>query len=177
MRFRTRWLDRTFPFDHDPGVYPCIIKRLRGTPARLEELVGAIPAALLTRKRPDGWTIQELVGHLISVEALFDARLTQFIDGADALIAADMTNRRTTEAKYNARSIGDLLAEFRRVRMTSVARYESVDDATIAHAAHHPRLNRAMRLVDMTYFLAEHDDHHLAEIVYLWRQQAAADSP
>jgi uncharacterized damage-inducible protein DinB len=173
MRFRTRWLERRFPLDHDPGVYPCIIERLRGTPARLEEIVGAIPAGLLTREQSHGWSIQELVGHLISVEALFDRRLMQFIERADALTPADMTNRRTTEANYNARAIGDLLAEFRRVRAASVARYESVDDETIVHAAHHPRLDRSMRLIDMVYFLAEHDDHHLAEIVYLWRLAAA----
>jgi uncharacterized damage-inducible protein DinB len=170
VKLRTRWLDRKFPFDHDPGVYPCIIERLRGTPARLDELVAAIPAECLTNKRPGLWSIQELVGHLSSVEGLFDQRLTQFIAHADALIPADMTNRRTTEANYNARSIAELLAEFRRVRAASVARYEAVDDATIVHVSHHPRLDRAMRLVDMVYFLAEHDDHHLAEIVYLWRQ-------
>jgi uncharacterized damage-inducible protein DinB len=170
MKFRTRWLDRKFPFDHDPGIYPCIIERLRGTPARLEEVVAAIPPKLLTRERPGGWTIQELVGHLTSVEGLFDARLEQFINGADELVPAEMTNRRTTEANFNARNVKDLLAEFRAVRTASVARYESVDDEIIARAIHHSRLNRPMRLVDMVYFLAEHDDHHLAEIVYLWRQ-------
>jgi hypothetical protein len=28
----------------------------------------------------------------------------------------------------------------------------------------HPRLKRLMRLVDHLYFVAEHDDHHLARI-------------
>jgi hypothetical protein len=57
--------------------------------------------------------------------------------------------------------------------MASVARYELVDDETIVHAAHHPRLDRSMRLIDVAYFLAEHNDHYLAEIVYLWRQGTA----
>jgi uncharacterized damage-inducible protein DinB len=153
-----------------------MIERLRGTPARLDELVATIPSEFLTSERPGGWSIQELVGHLISVEGTFDHRLTQFIEHADALIPADMTNRRTTEANYNARSIAELLAEFRHVRTASVARYAAVDDATVVHVSHHPRLDRPMRLVDMVYFLAEHDDHHLAEIVYLWRQYVAADN-
>jgi uncharacterized damage-inducible protein DinB len=174
VKLRTRWLDRTFPFDHDPGVYPCILERLRGTPARLEELVASIRAEFLTNERADGWTIQELVGHLVSVEALFDARLTQFIEGADILVAADMTNKRTDGANYNGRPIAGILREFRSVRRASMKRYEAVDDATIIRAVRHPRLDRPMRLVDMVYFLAEHDDHHLAEIVYLWRQYEAA---
>jgi uncharacterized damage-inducible protein DinB len=150
-----------------------MVERLRGTPARLEEMIRAIPAGLLTRKQSQGWSIQKLVGHLISVEALFDKRLSEFIARADALTPADMTNRRTTDANYNARDIGELLVEFRQVRMASVARYESVGDEIIVHAAHHPRLDRPMRLIDIVYFLAEHDDHHLAEIVHLWRQCAA----
>lgn len=175
MKLRTRWLDRTFPFDHDPGVYPCILERLRGTPARLEELFGSIPAGLLTRKTEGGWSIQELAGHLVSVEALFDARLTQFIEGAEVLVAADMSNQRTGDAHYNDHPIMDILTDFRAVRGASMQRYEAVDDPTIVRAIHHPRLNRPMRLVDMVYFLAEHDDHHLAEIVYFWRRMAAAE--
>lgn len=174
MKLRTRWLDRKFPFDHDPGVYPCILERLRGTPARLEELIGSIPAEFLTRKTAGGWSIQELAGHLVSVEVLFDARLTQFINGDKTLAAADMSNKRTGDAHYNDRPIADILREFRAVRGASMQRYEAVDDATIAQAAHHPRLDRPMRLVDMVYFLAEHDDHHIAEIVYYWRQFASS---
>jgi hypothetical protein len=30
-------------------------------------------------------------------------------------------------------------------------------------ASEHPRLRRPLRLVDWLYFLAEHDDHHLAK--------------
>jgi hypothetical protein len=31
----------------------------------------------------------------------------------------------------------------------------------------HPRLKQTMRLVDHLYFVAEHDDHHLAHILEL----------
>jgi hypothetical protein len=33
----------------------------------------------------------------------------------------------------------------------------------------HPRLGTPMRLVDMMFFVAEHDDHHLATITELAR--------
>ncbi len=29
----------------------------------------------------------------------------------------------------------------------------------------HPRLNVQMRVVDMAYFVAEHDDHHICKIM------------
>jgi hypothetical protein len=33
----------------------------------------------------------------------------------------------------------------------------------------HPRLKRPMRLVDLCFFVAEHDDHHLATVTRLAR--------
>jgi hypothetical protein len=37
----------------------------------------------------------------------------------------------------------------------------------------HPRLNKPMRLVDMLFFQAEHDDYHLARISDLIRTHSA----
>jgi hypothetical protein len=53
-----------------------------------------------------------------------------------------------------------------------VARLEKLDAAAIARAAHHPRLNRSMRLLDLLLFAAEHDDHHLARIGEIVRESA-----
>ncbi len=39
----------------------------------------------------------------------------------------------------------------------------------IGRSAHHPRLNRPMRILDLMVFAAEHDDHHLARISELLR--------
>ena len=36
----------------------------------------------------------------------------------------------------------------------------------------HPRLERPMRLIDMMFFHAEHDDYHLARISELRRRLA-----
>jgi len=35
----------------------------------------------------------------------------------------------------------------------------------------HPRLQQPMRLVDSLYFVAEHDDHHIAKISGLLRRR------
>jgi hypothetical protein len=45
-----------------------------------------------------------------------------------------------------------------------VARLDALTLADAERTAHHPRLDRPMRLVDMCYFAAQHDDHHLAAI-------------
>lgn len=100
----------------------------------------------------------------MTTPAIDHQRLSEFIKGAPELSAADMTNQRTHEANYNDVVTGTLLDYFRARRADLVQRLESLSEEQVAHTALHPRLQRPMRLVDWTYFVAEHDDHHLARI-------------
>ena len=47
---RTRWFDRTFTFDLPLWMYPNVVERLRGTPARVAERLAAYPPGLRTRR-------------------------------------------------------------------------------------------------------------------------------
>jgi uncharacterized damage-inducible protein DinB len=158
------WFERRFAFDFPVSVYPSLRVRLAGTPARLEELTrDAAPEAL--RRKPDGkWSTQENVGHLLDLEPLWNARVDDFLEGRATLTAAELTNRRTHEAGHNEPPLADLLREFRAARLALVARLRGQDPALFARAALHPRLQAPMRLVDHLFFVAEHDDHHLARI-------------
>jgi uncharacterized damage-inducible protein DinB len=161
---RTNWIDRLFEFHHPVETFPCLVERLRGAPARLDEAVREARPEILTVK-PDGkWSIQEIVGHLADVEALFDGRLDEFLAGAERLTAADMSNRKTEQAAHNDRDIESLLARFRKVRSDFIARLEQLDASVVGRSALHPRLDKPMRVIDMVLFMAEHDDHHLADI-------------
>jgi hypothetical protein len=82
----------------------------------------------------------------------------------DILMPADMSNKKTNLADYNSKDINDILKQFSAARNSLITKAESLDDIIIIRTAIHPRLNREMRLVDMLYFAAEHDDHHLAVI-------------
>ncbi len=75
-----------------------------------------------------------------------------------------MSNRRTVDADFNAQETAPCLADFRAVRGEFVGRLEQLPDEAIGRSAHHPRLDRPMRLLDLMVFAAEHDDHHLAGI-------------
>ncbi len=61
---QTPWLERSFNFDFPEGLYPCLLERLRGTPARVEEMVYGIDELLLRRKQDNGWSVKEQMGHL-----------------------------------------------------------------------------------------------------------------
>lgn len=158
------WTQRTFSFDFPAGVFPGIVERLRGTPARISELVGGVPHAMLIRRVGNRWSVNEHIGHLIDLDELDQTRLDEFLAGEPTLSAADMTNRRTNEAGYNDVAASTILDYFRARRNELVERLEALSEAQIERTAVHPRLQQPMRLVDWTYFVAEHDDHHVARI-------------
>jgi len=166
------WFKRKFSFDLPIEMYPNIVERVRGTPARLEELTRSIPTELLTRRDGDKWSIQEQAGHLLDLEELGMKRLDDFEAGRETLVAADLANRKTHEANHNASPIELILATFRQERTAFVARLDSYDEAFVNRIALHPRLNQKIRVIDLAFFIAEHDDHHLARISELKRKFA-----
>jgi uncharacterized damage-inducible protein DinB len=166
---RTKWFERKFDFRLPVGVFPCVLERLRGTPARLEEMVRAVPAEALTAKHGGAWSAQEHVGHLCDLDELHDARLEDYARGLDVLRPADLRNRKTDEAQYNSAPLEELLARFRSARAEFVRKLEALDEEALARTAIHPRLGVQMRVVDIAVFVAEHDDHHLATITELTR--------
>jgi hypothetical protein len=163
------WLERRFSFDFPAALYPELIERLRGAPVRLAERLCALSPEVVARRAGPDWSMQEHAGHLADLEALVHVRLDEYAAGADTLHAADMSNRRTWEARHNERPLGDVLADFRRARAHTVARLEALLPAAFDRVARHPRLDRPMRLADMLFFQAEHDDYHLARITDLVR--------
>jgi len=90
------------------------------------------------------------------------ARVDDYLAGGSELTVADLKNRKTHEANHNARPIEEILKEFREARLQLVKRVETIKLAFFARSMLHPRLKQPMRLVDHLYFVAEHDDHHLA---------------
>ena len=80
----------------------------------------------------------------------------------ETLSAADLTNRKTDDAGHNQRPTEEILVGFRKARGKLLETASELDPAVYSKTALHPRLKTPMRLVDHLYFVAEHDDHHLA---------------
>jgi uncharacterized damage-inducible protein DinB len=170
------WFERKFEFSFPLELYPNLCVRLRGTPARLEELVRGCPRERLVRKpQPDKWSAQEHAGHLLDLEPLWMARVEDFAAGGSALTTADLSNRKTHEANHNARPMAEILAGFRQARLHLAERLGEFRPEALARSMLHPRLKQPMRVVDHLYFVAEHDDHHLAKMWELINQRRERD--
>lgn len=161
---RLPWVDRKFTFDIPPGWIYDIIERLRGTEHRLRAITREVPEQILVLKPEGGWSIKEHIGHLIDLEPLHTGRVDDFREGKSILRAADMSNQATEAADHNARKVDFLIDSFFILRNAFLEGLLSLDDKTQQSQALHPRLQVYMRPIDLAFFTAEHDDHHLASI-------------
>ena len=166
------WFERKFEFSFPVELHPNLRARLRGTPARLEDALHGRPHKLLTSKVDGKWSAQEHAGHLLDLEPLWLARVDDYAAGSAQLTVADLQNRRTDAANHNARPLEQILTEFRAARERMLKRADDLDASLFTQAIPHPRLKTPMRLVDHFYFVAEHDDHHLARIWELLNRHA-----
>ena len=160
---RTEWFKRKFQRIDDNGLLPGIIERLEGTPARLHYKLKSHSEE--GRSSIDSkWSLKDEIGHLYDLEELWLGRVNELINGNDLLRQADLTNRKTNEANHDSKSVKELIEQFSIQRKKLVSALRQCSDKEIEHEAIHPRLGTPMKIIDLAFFVAEHDDHHLAQI-------------
>lgn len=161
---RAKWTDRKFTFDFPEGWLADILERLKGTEIRIIYMINSLSEENCEFKPNGEWSIKEHIGHLSDLEDLHEGRIDDFLERKETLRPADMKNKKTYDANHNARAKEELIGEFFMKRKQFVDRLEALDDETHKHKAMHPRLQTMMRPVDVAFFTAEHDDHHLADM-------------
>lgn len=170
MELKQKWFERKFTFDIELNAFPLIIERLRGTPARIDDRLRRINPELLTKRISDEWSIQENIGHLFDLEIIWKTRLEDILEKKEFLTEVDLTNRITNDAEHNDKDLSEILIPFQIRRARLVEKLERIPEQYIELSALHPRLKTPVRIIDLAYFIAEHDDHHLALVTSLLKQ-------
>ncbi len=164
MFTQLNWIERKFDFNLPVEIFPSVLERFKGVPARLEEIIKNLNEKKLNFKPEGKWSIKEHAGHLIDLEELGENRLDDFLHKKEILSPADMSNKKTYKSDYNKKEINDILFEFRNARENLVKKLENLTPEEVAFESLHPRLNKKMNIVNWVYFMCEHDDHHLVKI-------------
>ena len=169
MTQQTPWFERTFKFDFPVTNFPIIFSRLEGSLFRLQSILANADEEACSFSA-EGWSVKEHLGHLFDMEDLWWKRLQDFLDGKEILTTADLNNTKTKQARHNENSLERLMQAFVIERQRMLETAFGFDRGTLGLTSVHPRLQQPMRLVDALYFVAEHDDHHLAKISSLLRK-------
>lgn len=160
----SKWFERKFDFSFEVDEYTTIYQRLQQAPAVLETVLRNIPEQKLTYKPDGNWSIKEHAGHLSVLEPLWRARIQDIIEKKPTLTPTDLNNSATDEAGFNQFDITALLQRFTEERRQTLSLLESINIHDHTHTSLHPRMQQPMRMIDILYFTAEHDDHHITVI-------------
>jgi len=164
---RKKWFDRKFDFNQLSTTFEGVLERLDGTPPRLEAKLKDVNENLFGIQMEGTWSIKENVGHLGDLEPLWLGRIYDFLEGEEVLREADLSNQKTHQAGHNEQPMQSLFSKFRSDRRKLIECLKPLEDKGYHLVAKHPRLGTPMRVIDLMYFVAEHDDNHLARITWL----------
>jgi uncharacterized damage-inducible protein DinB len=168
-----KWINRKFKFEFSENDYPHLISRLKDAVPHLHNLLGKLDPEILRLRDEGKWSIQENVGHLYDADTLFMGRLEDYLNGLDSLRPDDLSGQKTHDSDFNSQTISEILNKFQERRQVFIGKLEKLDPSIFGRSAYHPRLKKQMRLCDMLYFQAEHDDYHIKRIGELITKFAA----
>ena len=157
---RLEWFERKFTFGLPAGMLPFYLERLQGTIARIESKVKGVSEQVLSEKLDGKWSVKQNIGHLAEVDEIANKRLDEMIQGVTPMSPAVFEPR----GDYNAQSVEEVIRYFCRSREANVKKYINLPIEDLERSSMHPRLKVMMTPVDLAWFDAEHDDHHLARI-------------
>jgi uncharacterized damage-inducible protein DinB len=115
--------------------------------------------AALARYAPGKWSIKEILGHLSDVERIFAYRLLRVARGDATPLPGFDENAFVPAGCFDQRPLRALMAEFRAVRLSTVALVSGVPAASwtwLVKASGKPVSARAL-----AYIMVGHVTHHL----------------
>ncbi|HEX5167525.1 MAG TPA: DinB family protein [Cyclobacteriaceae bacterium] len=157
---KLQWFKRKFDFGAPAGMLPFYLERLKGTATRIHAKVNGVPDDVLSNKLDGKWSVKQNIGHLAEVDEIALKRIDEIINGKSPMSPAVFEPKQD----YNARPVSEVLEYFRTNRLKCLIRYQSVSEEDLTKASLHPRLKVMMTPIDLAFFDAEHDDHHLVRM-------------
>ena len=154
------WLERQHTFGLPVGMLPFYLERMDGTYARLQAKVKGVYESILSNKLDGKWSVKQNIGHLAEVDEISLICIEEMLNGLSPMTSAVFENKQD----FNAQSIETVLNYFLKSRQESLNRFKRLTDVELTKSSVHPRFKVLMTPVDLAWFHAEHDDHHLVRI-------------
>lgn len=156
---RLEWFERKFTFGLPVGMLPFYLERLEGTIFRTEIKLHNVSNEILSTKPGGKWSVKQNIGHLAEVDEVANRRIEEIRSGAPTLSPAVFEPQ-----DYSPWPMEDVLEYFKRTRRENLLKYKTLSADDLTKSSIHPRLKVPMTAVDLAWFDAEHDDHHLVRV-------------
>lgn len=153
------WFERNLKFGFPVEMLPFFLERLSGTAIRIEAKVEGISNERLSKQWNGKWSVKQQIGHLAEVDEVANKRLDEIKNGVPVMSPAVFEPK-----DYSIWPIEKVISYFKITREASLKKFESLEESDLLKSSLHPRLKVQMTPVDLAWFDAEHDDHHLVKI-------------
>jgi uncharacterized damage-inducible protein DinB len=128
--------------------------------AVVERLLGPLDdSAARARYAPGKWSIKEIVGHLMDTERIFAYRLLRISRGDATPLASFDENAYVPAGAFDERPLRALLAEFRAVRLGSIALIEGLPGGAWSRKGQ--AIGETISTRALAYIIVGHVTHHL----------------
>jgi rubrerythrin len=142
-----------------------IISTLEKIPAQVEELIGGVDEALLSRRpSQEEWCVKEIVGHIIEVERLFLNRVRTIINsqGIPELPSAAPPWKLHEDKQYEHWKGSELISQLNETRQVTLAFLYNLKGEDWTRQGSNQ--GSPVSLLDLGTWLANHDAGHVAQI-------------
>jgi len=172
MRFASRnkqkvtelpWFERNMVFGKPKEMLPYFLERLDGTIVRIQSKVKGVSETSLAKQLDSKWSVKQNVGHLADVEEIGNKRIQEIISGISPMSPAVVEPK----LDYNNIPMSEIIERLAKFRNENIVKYQSLSEADLDKTSLHPRFKVLMTPVDLAWFKAEHDDHHLVKINFI----------
>ena len=153
------WFERNLKFGLPAIMLPYYLERLNGTYVRIQFKVKGVTNDILSNRLDNKWSVKQNIGHLAEVDLINNRRIDEMLAGKEMLSPAVFEPK-----DYNPWPIEQLLELLFKNRSNNIKKYESLSESDLKKSSIHPRLKVPMTPVDLAWFDAEHDDHHMVRM-------------
>lgn len=159
-----KWFERKFEFPTNPNDFPYLREKLEGFVNRLKAKIHFVSEPVLNLKPGGLWSIKENIGHLYLLESIWLKRLKEIQYGESEMSPADLNNTATNQGNFNAQNEMEIIQNFQNKREETLQFLDEICGNLSTRWLLHPRLKQPMGILELLYFISEHDQHHLESI-------------
>ena len=122
-------------------------------------LRGLSEADALKRYAPEKWSVKEVVGHLTDTERIMAYRALRIARGDETPLPGFDEKAYVPPAKFDARPLADLVADFRTVRNATLGLFKSFD--ADAWRRRGTASGKPISVRALGYMIPGHERHHV----------------
>jgi len=129
----------------------------------LRSEIADLPNAALANRTDDGWSVNDIVGHMCDASHIVHKRVDMMIKLEEPQLHGYDPDALAQARNANAARLEDLLSEYAAQRAATVAMLADLVHWNWARPGRHPKLGRISIRQQVELWL-EHEDEHLAQI-------------